>query len=407
MEAVELFAGAGGLAMGVSLAGFRSLAVIEWDRWACDTIRENQQRGYPLVADWPLTEGDIRAFDWSSMPERIDLLAGGPPCQPFSMGGKHRAHDDTRDMFPATVEIVRRLKPKAFIIENVKGLTRSAFANYYQYILLQLEFPEVPRRAREAWFDHLLRLQVERASGARHATTGLTYNVVPTLANAADYGVPQRRERVFIVGFRADLGIEWSFPRETHSYEALLYSQWVSGAYWDRHKVPSKLRPPLPERLLPRVASLRDCLAPLLESPWRTVRDALIGLPDAESPGAGDYRDHRFQPGARVYPGHTGSPLDQPAKTIKAGDHGVPGGENMLVRSDGSVRYFTVREAARIQSFPDGYVFHGAWSETMRQLGNAVPVTLAHLVASTVAQKLIAAELGSIARQRSRTRGAA
>jgi DNA (cytosine-5)-methyltransferase 1 len=94
-----------------------------------------------------------------------------------------------------------------------------------------------------------------------------------------------------------------------------------------------------------------------------------------------------------MYPGHTGSPLDQPAKTIKAGDHGVPGGENMLVNTDGSVRYFTARETARIQTFPDGYVFHGSWTETMRQLGNAVPVALARVVASSVAQALIEVKL--------------
>jgi DNA (cytosine-5)-methyltransferase 1 len=91
--------------------------------------------------------------------------------------------------------------------------------------------------------------------------------------------------------------------------------------------------------------------------------------------------------------GHTGSPLDEPAKTLKAGDHGVPGGENILVQPDGSIRYFTVREAARIQTFPDDYVFHGAWSETMRQLGNAVPVQLGAVVASSVRQKLVALPL--------------
>ena len=76
-------------------------------------------------------------------------------------------------------------------------------------------------------------------------------------------------------------------------------------------------------------------------------------------------------------------------KTLKAGVHGVPGGENMVVLDDGSVRYLTVREAARVQTFPDGYMLHGAWSEAMRQLGNAVPVKLAHVVASSVALKLL------------------
>jgi DNA (cytosine-5)-methyltransferase 1 len=90
--------------------------------------------------------------------------------------------------------------------------------------------------------------------------------------------------------------------------------------------------------------------------------------------------------------------LDEHAKALKAGDHGVPGGENMMIRDDGTVRYFTVREAARMQTFPDGYVFHGAWSETMRQLGNALPVKLAQVVASSVAEKLIEAEQRQVAK---------
>jgi DNA (cytosine-5)-methyltransferase 1 len=145
------------------------------------------------------------------------------------------------------------------------------------------------------------------------------------------------------------------------------------------------------------VAKLAQALFPPATLPWRTVRDALHGLPDPESPAARRIADHRFQPGARAYPGHTGSPLDLPAKTLKAGDHGVPGGENMLVRDDGTVRYFTLREAARIQTFPDGYRFHGSWSETMRQLGNAVPVMLGRVVAASVAECLLVAQARELA----------
>lgn len=388
MRSVELFAGAGGLAMGVTLAGFESLAVIEWDRWACDTIRENIKRGFPLVQDWPLWDGDVRKFDWYSIPNGIDLIAGGPPCQPFSMGGKHQAHEDKRDMFPAAVEVIRILKPKSFILENVKGLTRSSFANYYQYILLQLEFPEVIRKDDESWTEHLKRLQREKTSGSLHQN-GLTYNVVPSLVNAADYGVPQRRERVFIVGFRSDLGIEWSFPRPTHSQYALLHSQWVTGDYWERHGISKKRRPLPPSQFKEKLRKQQTSLLSPNEYAWKTVRDALTDLPDPRAVNASEIFNHQFQGGARPYPGHTGSPLDLPAKTLKAGDHGVPGGENMLVLQDGEVRYFSARESARLQTFPDGYVFHGSWTETMRQLGNAVPVSLARRVAASVAEKLI------------------
>ena len=395
MNAVELFAGAGGLALGVGLAGFKPLAVVEWDKWACDTIRHNQARGYPLVEGWPLREGDVRDFDWSSITDPVDLLAGGSPCQPFSMGGKHKAHDDSRDMFPATVEVVRRLRPRAFIVENVKGLTRASFSSYFQYIQFQLEFPEVKRRQNETWFDHLMRLQAEHSSGRLHAQ-GLTYNLIPTLVNAANYGVPQKRERVFLVGFRNDLGVDWRFPEQTHSQAALFRDQWITGAYWDRHKVAKKDRPEPPPGSAVRLHGMEqqrlfDCVRP-----WRTIRDALVGLPDPNSEAARAFTDHRFQGGARVYPGHTGSPIDLPSKTLKAGDHGVPGGENMLVQNNGVPRYLSVREAARVQTFPDGYVFHGSWTETLRQLGNAVPVVLGHVVARSVAEALIARDMADL-----------
>lgn len=389
MRSVELFAGVGGLAMGVSLAGFRPQAMLEWNRWACDTIRENAANGYPLVQDWPLTQGDVRDFDFGQISGEIDLVSGGPPCQPFSMGGKHRANNDSRDMFPVTVDVIRRLRPRSFIIENVKGLTRANFSNYFSYILLQLEFPNIRRRCNEDFLDHMARLEHLKTSQAKR---GLKYNIVWRVLNSADYGVPQKRERVFIVGFRNDLGIEWSFPEATHSFDALLESQFVSGEYWDEHKVPKSQRLTVHDRIARRVekiSAMND--RPLLESArWRTVRDGLKGLPPPTPGNSREYvRNHRLQPGAKAYSGHTGSPLDLPSKALKAGVHGVPGGENMMVLPDGNVRYFTAREAARMQTIPDGYELHGAWSEVMRQLGNAVPVKLAQCVASSVAEALV------------------
>lgn len=395
LSSIELFAGAGGLAMGVTLAGFKSHGVVEWDRWACDTVRQNQLHGNPLVADWPLFEGDVREWiktvDIGGLEGRLDLLSGGPPCQPFSMGGKHQAYRDDRDMFPAAVAIARALKPRAFIFENVKGLTRASFANYFCYIQLQLEYPELVKKADESWSDHLQRLQQFKTS-KKNSGVGLSYRLFVTLVNAANYGVPQKRERVFIVGFRNDIDARWAFPSETHSLDALLYDQYVDGAYWERHRVPTRNRPKTPERYESVVASMRGLGLLPTKSPWRTVRDALVGLPEPRLEGRGIFLNHKYQDGARVYPGHTGSPLDLPAKTLKAGGHGVPGGENMLVHPDGSVRYFSIRESARLQTFPDSYELHGAWGEAMRQLGNAVPVTLAQQVASSVATYLLHAD---------------
>lgn len=98
--------------------------------------------------------------------------------------------------------------------------------------------------------------------------------------------------------------------------------------------------------------------------------------------------NHVGVPGARLYAGHTGNRLDWPAKTVKAGVHGVPGGEHVLLCSDGSHRYLTVRECARLQGFPDSYIFAGSRSEAMRQIGNAVPVPLGRLIAAQIADKL-------------------
>ena len=379
MQAIELFAGAGGLGMGISRAGFSPAQIVEWDKWCCDTIRENRVRAGSEISHWPAPiEGDVRNVDFRSYADSIDLVTGGPPCQPFSLGGKHKANSDARDMWPEAVRAVREVRPRAFVFENVKGLTRATFATYLAYIVHQLSYPEVVRKPHEEWVDHLARLERHHTSGRGE---GLEYNVVYRVLNAADFGVPQKRERVVFVGFRKDLGIEWSFPDETHSLDGLLWDL-RSGRYWDRHEIVAK------HRLIANQYRLRsERLEEAPRSlPWRTTRDAIGDLPDPElSPRrASAIANHRFQAGARSYKGHTGSPLDEPAKTLKAGVHGVPGGENMLLRPDGSVRYFSVRESARLQTFPDEFVFHGSWSETMRQLGNAVPVQLAEIVARNV-----------------------
>lgn len=146
---------------------------------------------------------------------------------------------------------------------------------------------------------------------------------------------------MFIVGVRSDLGLEWSFPDPTHSQEALTFEQFVTGKYWERHRIV----PPIET-----LASDGFMESPTLQ-PWRTVRDALVGLPDPVPAGEA-YANiaHVHHAGARSYLGHTGSPLDRPSKTLKAGVHGVPGGENTICLDNGTVRYLTVREATRIQA---------------------------------------------------------
>lgn len=371
MKSVELFSGAGGLALGLERAGFESVALVERDPDACATLRLNRP-------NWNVLEADVRKIEFASLGP-VHLVAGGPPCQPFSMGGKANGYEDHRDMFPQAVRAVRELQPLAFIFENVRGLLRPAFRSYVEFIRLQLTYPEFPVSANVDWEQNLRRL--ERHHTSRHRASEPHYNVTINLADAADYGVPQHRHRVFFVGFRQDLNARWFFPAPTHSGEILARAKWTTQSYWKEHGLAAQ-QPGAGER---KLRSLRD--VPLFGAAerWRTVRDAIRDLGE---PGSKDQRGHVFQPGAKAYPGHTGSPLDEPSKALKAGDHGVPGGENMLRHPDGSVRYFSVREAARIQTFPDDWRFSGAWSENMRQLGNAVPVRLAHAVAASVAQAL-------------------
>ncbi len=369
MNCIELFSGAGGMAKGLALAGLNHLAFVEWNGDACKTLRANFD---PSI----VFEGDVRAFDFYGY-KNVDIIAGGPPCQPFSLGGKARGQEDTRDMFPAAIAAIRALRPKAFIFENVKGLLRKSFADYFNYILLQLQYPDTKLES-ASWRDNYARLldEVKKNGG------GGTYKVSYQLVNAADYGIPQMRERVIIVGVRADLGKEWHFPEPTHSKDALLWSMHVTGEYWEKHKAKTTTAPEETKRV--REALLRKYgLFPPALKPWLTVRDALAGLGEPDGRG-----DHILRKGAKVYPGHTGSFIDEPSKTIKAGGHGVPGGENMLRYPDGHLRYYSVAEAKRIQTFPDGYTVTGAWSEAMRQLGNAVPVRLAETIARTVTATL-------------------
>lgn len=366
MRSLEIFSGAGGLAKGLDLAGFDHAAFVEWNKDACASLRINFDPEKVFC-------GDIQDYDFSRL-DAVDIVAGGPPCQPFSLGGKHQANLDQRDMFPYAIKSIEALQPKLFLFENVKGLLRASFSDYLAYILRRLAYPYRSVVAPGVdWREHLE--QLSRSSV--QTENEVTYRVTYRLLNAADYGVPQCRERVVIVGVRQDINQAFHFPKPTHSEERLLYDQYVTGEYWERHRVAKKDRPALSPLIAERIAAIKadyQLFAPE-GKPWQTVRDALCDVPHPSD----NHRiaDHIFRDGARSYPGHTGSCYDQPAKTIKAGGHGVPGGENMIRYPDDSIRYFTVFEAKRIQTFPDDYVITGSWGEALRQIGNAVPVRLA------------------------------
>jgi DNA (cytosine-5)-methyltransferase 1 len=382
---VELFTGGGGLALAMHDAGFRHLLAVEIERRACETLRANTARVYVptepdparLVDRWPLIEGDVRGVDFTGWRGRVDVVAGGVPCQPWSLGGVHRGYDDPRNLWPELFRCVRETRPRAIIAENVKGLLRPSFKPYYDYILRELSAPFERRVEGEDWHHHDQRLLASLKSSGGDVSE--RYDVNYLLVNAADYGVPQIRWRVFVVAFRRDLGLDgWEFPALTHSETALWHAQ-DRGEYWDRHRIGPH-------------TSLRPGVLPPSDDrkPWRTLRDAIDSLPEplgdrVEHP---DFLHHYGWPGAREYSGHTSNDLDRPAKTVKAGVHGVPGGETVLRRDDGSIRYMTVREVARVMTFPDRWRLEGPRGEQMRQLGNAVPVALGTVMASSVAGAL-------------------
>lgn len=361
MIGAELFAGCGGLAYGMSHAGFDHALMAEFDRDAVATVQHNKKAGVEYVRHWPMSLLDVRDIVWRNLP-KLDVISGGPPCQPFGIGGKKLGQEDRRDMWPEAIRSVREAQPRAFLFENVRNLAGPRFRSYLDWIVAHLERPSARQRPGEAHLGH-----AERLARCRSPKE---YNVAWQVVNAADYGAAQIRHRVLIFGVRADVGAKPELMRPTHSRDRLLWEQFVTGDYWRRHGLRRRVAPATRNDFT-RLAALRARGEPAAELPWVTVRDALSGLGEPNG-----LRNHVFQSGARVYPGHTGSPLDLPAKALKAGDHGVPGGENMMVLDDHSVRYFTTREAARLVGLPDDYEFPRSWTESMRQLGNAVPAPL-------------------------------
>jgi DNA (cytosine-5)-methyltransferase 1 len=361
---IDLFAGAGGLAIGLERAGFSPTAMYEKDKYACETLRWNLTSNTPTLQG-SVEETDVAEVEWQPNGQTVRLLAAGAPCQPFSLGGKHLAEQDGRNLFPEIFRAVRALRPKAVLLENVRGLARPSFRPYFDYILRQLRFPSIKPKHDELWQEHNARI-IGYESSARHDPE---FQVSWAPVDAADYGIPQNRLRVFIIGTQTDL-LPYQFPKRTHSKEALL-RELSNGAYWERHGLKK------PKNGIPEAQSSEDGAFP-----WKTVRDALSDLPAPSDSQDEAVMNHWTVPGARIYVGHAGSRLDWPSKTIKAGVHGVPGGENVLVDDDGGLRYYTLRETARLQTFPDEHHFEGARLHATRQIGNAVPCDLAEAVAA-------------------------
>ena len=380
LQSLELFAGGGGMALGMRAAGFQHHALVEWWAPAARVLRHNAELRPELWKPDQILENDVRdVIDDLGEPGTVQLIAGGPPCQPFSFAGAHAGDTDERNMFPTALEAVRRLRPELVVFENVPGLTRPSFAPYLDYVKAQLRHPDItPLSADELWNDHHARILA--------STEESSYSVYEELIDAANLGVPQNRRRVFLIAIRRDVaGADtWADLKMSHSRDVLLHQQYITGEYWERHNLK---QPEIPLRQRGHVHRVIRLGIPDGLKPWNTLRDALIDVPEpTESDNLPHWPNHRAIPGARTYAKHTGSPLDLPSKTIKAGVHGVSGGEGMLRELDGSVRYLSVREAALVQGFPTDYEFPGVRSRVMGVIGNAVAVDVATTIGTALRQ---------------------
>lgn len=174
---IEICAGAGGQALGLEMAGFRHLALVEYERDYCNCLAFNRPQ-------WNVMCMDVHQFNGKQYQGKVDLLAGGVPCPPFSVAGKQLGADDERDLFPQMLRLVEEIEPKIVMIENVRGFIEKKFDSYRNSIISRLYL--------------------------------LGYNVYMSLLNACDYGVPQLRPRAIIIGVRTDIDEVFTFPQPSH-----------------------------------------------------------------------------------------------------------------------------------------------------------------------------------------------
>lgn len=319
--AIDLFAGAGGLSYGLQMAGWKPIAACDFDPSACDTYRAN------IAAD--VFCGDVRNVDWARFRGKASLVAGGPPCQPFSVAGNQLASADTRDMLPEFVRAVKEVRPKLFLMENVAGLVSARNLTYFEKRLDELR--------------------------------DLGYEVTFKVLNAADYGVPQERLRVIVVGTR--LGRVVRFPARTYGTNAR--------SHRSAGEALEGVAPDVPNNAITTYAR-NPVVRP---SPWAGMlvngggRPINLGRPSQTIPAsAGGNRTHI---------------LDEDGVLLEYHQQLLSGGK---IRSGlvPNVRRLTARESARLQSFPDTFSFTGERSSIYRQIGNAVPPLLAKAVGKSL-----------------------
>ena len=328
-KSIELFAGAGGLALGLEKAGFEHIALIEYDKYASESLRINRPK-------WNVLQEDISTLSNNNLAEifglkvgELDLISGGFPCQSFSYAGKGGGLEDARGtLFFHYAEFIRKLKPKMFLAENVKGLTSHDKGRTFQVITEVL--------------------------------ISLGYRLHHKVLNAWEHDVAQKRERIFIIGVREDLEpVHFQFP------------------------LPLDYKP-----------VLRDILSDVPLSPGMSYSDSKKKIMDLIPPGGSwvnlpeDLQKSYLGGSYHLGGGKRGIARriswDEPSLTLTTS----PAMKQTERCHPEETRPFTVREYARIQSFPDEWEFYGSVIQQYKQIGNAVPVNMAYRVGSEIVYTL-------------------
>ena len=314
---LELFAGAGGLAIGLEQSGIKCVALNEIDKWACKTLRENRP-------NWNVLEGDIKDFDFTDYKNQVEIVTGGFPCQAFSYAGKKLGLEDARGtLFYEFARVVKEVNPLICVGENVKGLLSHDKGKTLEGMISILD--------------------------------EIGYNVVPVqVLKAINYNVPQKRERLILVGIRKDIEVEYEYPTP---YNVIynLSDALKKGELYDSD-VPKSNGSKYPEHK----KQVLDLIPP--KGYWRD-------LPlDVQK----EYMGKSFYLGG----GKTGMARrigwDEPSLTLTCS----PAQKQTERCHPDETRPFTVREYARIQTFPDDWNFAGSISQQYKQIGNAVPCNL-------------------------------
>lgn len=324
---IELFAGAGGLAIGLEKAGFKSVLLNELDKDACATLKANRP-------EWNVVQGDINAQDFTPHQHQVDVISGGFPCQAFSYAGKKMGFEDARGtLFFEFARAIKEVQPKVFIAENVRGLLNHENGRTLQAI--------------------------------KDVIAELGYTLVePKVLKAIFYRVPQKRERLLLIGIRNDLAhfAEFQWPSPYHKV-LTLKDALKAGELFDTDVAPSQ-----GQKYPQRKAEILDMVPQ--GGYWR----------DLPEPIQKEYMMKSYYLGG----GKTGMARrlswDEPSLTLTC----APAQKQTERCHPDETRPLTVREYARIQTFPDHWQFSGSLSSQYKQIGNAVPVNLAHAVGRSV-----------------------